>query len=158
MSDIGRAEVSSKDNATKSSQARFGVNFGETSHNRASESLREGQTCARRYFALAFVLAKFNAAVSSAWRISGNRSRRNWIISWRYRRTYSRPKPPEKAISTIHKAKGLECNGVIVMPCDATTFPNKLDARCLFYVAISRAKSRLLLVESRNSPSPLLQI
>jgi hypothetical protein len=75
-----------------------------------------------------------------------------------HRRTYSRPTPPEKAISTIHKAKGLECTGVIVMPCDAATFPNKLDARCLFYVAISRAKSRLLLVVSRNSPSPLLQI
>jgi len=39
-----------------------------------------------------------------------------------HRRTYSRPKPPEKAISTIHKAKGLECNSVIVMPCDARTF------------------------------------
>jgi len=73
-----------------------------------------------------------------------------------HRRTYSRPKPPEKAISTIHKAKGLECGSVIVMPCDGSTFPDKLDARCLLYVALSRAKSRLLLVLSRNNPSPLL--
>jgi hypothetical protein len=74
------------------------------------------------------------------------------------RRTYSRPKPPDKAISTIHKAKGLECNGVIVMPCDARTFPDKPDARCLLYVAISRAKNRLLLVLSRKNPSPLFTI
>jgi DNA helicase-2/ATP-dependent DNA helicase PcrA len=75
-----------------------------------------------------------------------------------HRRIYSRPKPPDKAISTIHKAKGLECESVIVMPCDARTFPDKHDARCLLYVAISRAKSRLLLVVSRMSPSPLLTI
>ena len=75
-----------------------------------------------------------------------------------HRRIYSRPKPPEKAISTIHKAKGLECDSVIVMPCDAKTFPDKPDARCLLYVAISRGKRRLLLVVSRISPSPLLTI
>ena len=75
-----------------------------------------------------------------------------------HRRTYARPKPPEKAISTIHKAKGLECGSVIVMPCDAKTFPDRFDARCLLYVALSRAKNRLLLVVSRNTPSPLLTI
>lgn len=75
-----------------------------------------------------------------------------------HRRIYSRPKPPEKAISTIHKAKGLECDAVILMPCDARTFPDKHDARCLLYVALSRAKNRLRLVVSRNSPSPLLTI
>jgi len=42
------------------------------------------------------------------------------------------------AISTIHKAKDLECESVIVMPCDARTFPDKHDARCLLYVALSR--------------------
>lgn len=75
-----------------------------------------------------------------------------------HRRTYSRPKPPEKAISIIHKAKGLECDSVIVMPCDAKTFPDKPDARCLLYVALSRAKSRLMLVVSTKNPSPLLVI
>jgi superfamily I DNA/RNA helicase len=75
-----------------------------------------------------------------------------------HRRTYLRPKPPERAISTIHKAKGLECESVIVMPCDAKTFPDRPDARCLLYVAISRARSRLLLVVSRDNPSPLLVI
>jgi hypothetical protein len=71
-----------------------------------------------------------------------------------HRRSYSRPKPPEKAISIIHKAKGLECDSVVVMPCDAKNFPDKPEARCLLYVAISRAKSRLMLVVSRRSPSP----
>ena len=75
-----------------------------------------------------------------------------------HQRTYSRPKPPEKAISTIHKAKGLECGSVIVMPCDARNFPDKPDARCLLYVALTRAKNRLLLVVPRNNPSPLLVI
>ena len=73
-----------------------------------------------------------------------------------HRRTYSRPRPPKRAISTIHKAKGLECEGTILLPCDAGTFPDKADSRRLFYVAISRAKSRLMLVVSREAPSPLL--
>jgi len=72
-----------------------------------------------------------------------------------HHRTYSRPHPPGRAISTIHKAKGLECESVILMPCDAHTFPDKDVARCLLYVALSRARSRLLLVLSRNKPSPL---
>jgi hypothetical protein len=75
-----------------------------------------------------------------------------------HRRTYSHPKPPPRAISTIYKAKGLECDAVIVMPCDKTTFPNNADARCLLYVALSRAKHRLLLVVSSSKPSPLLVI
>jgi hypothetical protein len=75
-----------------------------------------------------------------------------------HRRIYSHPKPPEKAISTIHKAKGLECDGVILGPCDAKNFPDKHDARCLLYVALSRAKNRLMLIISRNNPSPLLTI
>jgi DNA helicase-2/ATP-dependent DNA helicase PcrA len=78
------------------------------------------------------------------------------LVEITQRRAYSRPKPPAKAISNIHKAKGLECDAVIVMPCDGKTFPDKPDARCLLYVALSRAKKRLLLVVSRENPSPLL--
>jgi DNA helicase-2/ATP-dependent DNA helicase PcrA len=73
-----------------------------------------------------------------------------------HHRSYSHPKPPDKAISNIHKAKGLECGSVVLMPCDSKTFPDKPDTRCLLYVALSRAKERLMLVISRNSPSPLL--
>jgi superfamily I DNA/RNA helicase len=75
-----------------------------------------------------------------------------------HQRTYSRPAPPAKAVSTIHKAKGLECDAVVVMPCDARTFPDSQEACCLLYVALSRAKSRLMLVVSRNAPSPLILI
>ena len=75
-----------------------------------------------------------------------------------HRRTYGRSKPPDAAVSTIHKAKGLECDSVLVMPCDASTFPDREDARCLLYVALSRAKERLMLVVSRTKPSPLFQL
>lgn len=73
-----------------------------------------------------------------------------------HHRSYSHPQPPARAISTVHKAKGLECHAVIVMPCDGKTFPDKPDARCLLYVALSRAMSRLLIVVSRTNPSPLV--
>ncbi|OKO80576.1 ATP-binding domain-containing protein [Bradyrhizobium sp. AS23.2] len=72
-----------------------------------------------------------------------------------HRRAYARPQPPERAISTIHKAKGLECESVIVVPCDARSFPDRPDARCLLYVALSRAKSELMLVISADHPCPL---
>ncbi len=75
-----------------------------------------------------------------------------------HRRTYSRPKPPAKAISTIHKAKGLECDSVVILPCDGRTFPDTEEARCLLDVALSRARNSLLLVVSRANPSPLLGI
>jgi DNA helicase-2/ATP-dependent DNA helicase PcrA len=75
-----------------------------------------------------------------------------------HHRTHARPKPPSKVISTIHKAKGLECDGVIVMPCDAKTFPDTQEARCPLYVALSRAKRRLQFVISHSAASPLLNI
>ena len=75
-----------------------------------------------------------------------------------HRRTYTRPSPPVRAISTIHKAKGLECESVILVPVNAETFPDKDDARCLLYVALSRATHRLQLVLSRTNPSPLFVI
>lgn len=75
-----------------------------------------------------------------------------------HRRTYTRPSPPARAISTIHKAKGLECESVILLPVNADTFPDKEDARCLLYVALSRATHRLQLVLSRANPSPLFVV
>jgi hypothetical protein len=75
-----------------------------------------------------------------------------------HRRSYSHPKPPPRSISTIHKAKGLECDAVMLVPCDGQTFPDTAYARCVLYVALSRAMSRLLIVVSREKPSPLLVI
>lgn len=73
------------------------------------------------------------------------------------RRTFARPMPAMRAISTIHKAKGLECNNALILPCD-NRFSASLYSRCRLYVAISRAKTSLTLVVSRHSPSPLLKL
>jgi len=75
-----------------------------------------------------------------------------------HRRNYARLTPPAKAISIVHKAKGLECDATILIPCDSSTFPDNETARCLLYVAISRARRRLMMVVSRERPSPLLRI
>jgi DNA helicase IV len=71
------------------------------------------------------------------------------------RRSYTRPKPPKRAITNIYKAKGFECDAVLLMPCDKNTFPDKHDARCLLYVALSRAMSHLMLVVSRDNGSSM---
>lgn len=74
------------------------------------------------------------------------------------RRAWSRTVIPSRALSTIHKAKGLERDCVVVMPCDASHFPDNLKARCMLYVALSRARKRLVLVVPRTQVSPLLRI
>lgn len=63
---------------------------------------------------------------------------------------------PDKVISTVHKAKGLEAKHVLVVPCNAKTFTEK--HRCLLYVALSRASHSLTLVVSRDKPSPLIDL
>ncbi|AMC35280.1 UvrD-helicase domain-containing protein [Janthinobacterium sp. B9-8] len=72
------------------------------------------------------------------------------------RRSISGVRMPTKVISTVHKAKGLECSHALLMPCDKTHFGNSDDKRCLLYVALSRAKESLTLVISPTSPSQLL--
>lgn len=73
------------------------------------------------------------------------------------RRSFAHPVPPARAISTIHKAKGLQCDNSLILPCDAR-FSSTLYSRCRLYVAISRAKRSLTLVLSRNNPCPLFSI
>jgi DNA helicase-2/ATP-dependent DNA helicase PcrA len=72
------------------------------------------------------------------------------------KRSFARPMPPSKAISTIHKAKGLECDHSMIVPCDSQNFSNTAYARCKLYVALSRAKRTATLIVSRNKPSPLV--
>ncbi len=74
------------------------------------------------------------------------------------RRSFAHPMPPAKSISTIHKAKGLECDNALVVPCDKKHFSDSDAARCKLYVALSRARRHLTLVVSRASPSLLLKI
>ncbi len=72
------------------------------------------------------------------------------------RRSYARTTPPANAISTIHKAKGLERSHVLIVPCDAHHFDDSEAARCRLYVAISRATKSLTFVASRRDRSPLV--
>lgn len=72
-----------------------------------------------------------------------------------HRLTMARPLPPAKAVSTIHKAKGLETSNVLILPCDRQHFGGGLSARCLLYVGMSRATRSLTLVVSRQNASPL---
>lgn len=74
------------------------------------------------------------------------------------RRTHARPQLPPKAISTIHKAKGLEFDSVMLLPCDSANFGNTKAARAKLYVAISRATESLMLVVSKGQPSPLFKM
>ncbi|MEM0898881.1 MAG: UvrD-helicase domain-containing protein [Pseudomonadota bacterium] len=70
------------------------------------------------------------------------------------RRSFAHPMPPARAISTIHKAKGLQCDNALILPCDGR-FSQTLYSRCRLYVAISRAKRSLTLVLPRRNSSPL---
>ena len=74
------------------------------------------------------------------------------------RRTFVRPMPPPRAISTIHKAKGLECEHAVIVPCDKQNYSSTEYARCKLYVALSRAKRTLTLVLSSNNTSPLFYL
>lgn len=74
------------------------------------------------------------------------------------RRTHAPQRIPEKAISTIHKAKGVETDAVCLINCDGKSFPDSRDARCVLYVALSRAISGLKLIVSEQNPSPLLRL
>jgi hypothetical protein len=74
------------------------------------------------------------------------------------RRSSSKVSPPDRAISTIHKAKGLECSHVVVMACDVNHFGDTPMGRCCLYVAMSRATHSLTLVVSREKPTPLFRL
>lgn len=74
------------------------------------------------------------------------------------RRTVFRPSPPRKAISTVHKAKGLEKESVLIVPCDKEHFAGSDEKRRLLYVALNRATKSLALVLPRRSLSPLFHV
>jgi DNA helicase-2/ATP-dependent DNA helicase PcrA len=74
------------------------------------------------------------------------------------RRSYARPSPPKRVLSSIHKAKGLECDNVLLIACDKAQFTTTSYAKCKLYVALSRAKRSLALVVPESNPSPLVKI
>jgi DNA helicase-2/ATP-dependent DNA helicase PcrA len=74
------------------------------------------------------------------------------------RRSYSHLSLPRRAISTIHKAKGLQSANVLLVGCDAKHFGDTDEARCKLYVAMSRAQSSLTMVVSAQNPCPFLDM
>jgi len=74
------------------------------------------------------------------------------------KRSYARPSPPKRVLSSIHKAKGLECDNVLLMACDKAQFTTTSYAKCKIYVALSRAKNSLTLVIPDTNPSPLFKL
>jgi hypothetical protein len=72
------------------------------------------------------------------------------------RRTHFRRAPPDRVLSTIHKAKGLECANALVIPCDKA-FSDTYYSRCRLYVALSRASDTLTLILPSANGSPLLK-
>jgi superfamily I DNA/RNA helicase len=73
------------------------------------------------------------------------------------KRSYSRPSPPNRVLSSIHKTKGLECDNVLFMACDKNQFTSTSYAKCKMYVALSRAKKSLTLDIPDSNPSPLFK-
>lgn len=74
------------------------------------------------------------------------------------RRRLMRPKPQQKTLSTVHKAKGLECGNAMIMHCDSSSFGDTIYGRCKLYVALSRAKSSLAIVVPETNASPLFKL
>ena len=72
-------------------------------------------------------------------------------------RSYARPSPPKKVLSSIHKAKGLECDHAMLMACDKAQFTSTLYSKSKMYVALSRAKKSLTLVVPTTNLSPLFK-
>jgi DNA helicase-2/ATP-dependent DNA helicase PcrA len=96
--------------------------------------------------------SEFNDAI----RLGEHENVLDGVAAIQRKRSFSRPSPPRKCLSTIHKAKGLECNSSMIMACDGRHFPENLKSRNLLYVALSRAKDNLTIVVSEADPCPLL--
>ncbi|HEX3527370.1 MAG TPA: ATP-dependent helicase [Thermoanaerobaculia bacterium] len=60
---------------------------------------------------------------------------------------------PEYAISTIHRAKGLEFSRVLLCPVDENQYPSSSLGARLLYVALSRARMSLDLILDSAAPS-----
>lgn len=64
-------------------------------------------------------------------------------------------------LMTVHAAKGLEADAVIIAGLDRNCFPSRRseieEERRLFYVAVTRSKNRLVLCHSRIEPSVFVE-
>lgn len=60
---------------------------------------------------------------------------------------------PPQTVSTIHKAKGLDFDHVLLCPVDRHQYPDSVLGRRLLYVALSRARRSIKLVVASDGPS-----
>lgn len=65
---------------------------------------------------------------------------------------------PRRAVSTIHKSKGLEFEEVVVMGLESAFFNDTPRSRALLYTALSRAVKGITLVIPNTDLTPLIQI
>lgn len=63
---------------------------------------------------------------------------------------------PDVVASTIHKAKGMEFDHVLVLPVDRNQYPPNDKGAKRLYVALSRARRSIHLITSSDLPSPHL--
>ncbi|HUA78600.1 MAG TPA: ATP-dependent helicase [Acetobacteraceae bacterium] len=81
-------------------------------------------------------------------RIDDPRAFRNTLGRIRRRRKW-----PRQMVSTIHKAKGLDFNHVLLCPVDRHQYPDDVLGARLLYVALSRAKQSIRLVLAGDAPT-----
>jgi superfamily I DNA/RNA helicase len=60
-------------------------------------------------------------------------------------------------VITAHQAKGKEFDTVILATALERHYPDTQAGRCLFYVAVTRATSRRVVVAPNENATPLLQ-
>ena len=65
---------------------------------------------------------------------------------------------PTRTVSTIHKAKGLEFQHVLIAYCGKSHFPDSEQGRRRLYVGLSRATSSLSFHVPAKHPTPLLEL
>ena len=128
----------------------------EPDHRGVGKFLRALQVSAGARPGLAGVVIDYPREYLEAVRLGDAVDPRSGLAEIARDNTLRRRSVPRRAISTVHKAKGLEAENVLLMPCDGSTFREK-DRR-LLYVAISRATRSLTVVVSRTNPSPIIEI
>lgn len=69
-------------------------------------------------------------------------------------RSRSRRSPPDKVLSTIHKAKGMECENAMLVCGNGGHFSRSQYSKFRLYVALSRAKRSLTLVLPSDNAGP----
>ena len=97
------------------------------------------------------------SALNDAIRLGGYLDGRDGLNQMQRKRSYLRPRPPERCLSTVHKAKGLECDNAVIMACDGKHFSATEYSKRRLYVALSRARCNLTIVLSKVTPTPLIK-